>query len=156
MYAYFGAGCFWGVEAEFRKLHGVIKTSVGYMGGNTDKPTYEEVCSGLTGHAEVVKIEYNNQVVSFEELLEIFMNIHDPSQLDRQGPDVGSQYRSVIFFVNNNQKSVSINKISDMNKEMGNTVVTLVEKQSEFFIGEVYHQKYLEKRGLSSCHINLT
>ena len=155
MYAYFGAGCFWGVEAEFRKLDGVIETSVGYMGGNTDQPTYEEVCSDLTGHAEVVKIEYNDQVISFEELFEIFMNIHDPSQLDRQGSDVGSQYRSVIFFVNNNQKSVSLNKISEMNKEMDNTIVTLVEKQTEFFIGEVYHQKYLEKRGLASCHINL-
>ena len=156
MFAYFGAGCFWGVESEFRKLNGVISTSVGYMGGNTNNPTYEKVCTDLTGHAEVVQVEYDDQFISFNKLLEIFMNIHDPSQLNRQGPDIGSQYRSVIFYVNEDQKSLSLKKISEMNKEIGINVVTNVEPQAEYFMGEEYHQKYLEKRGLSSCHINLT
>ena len=156
MFAYFGAGCFWGVESEFRKLNGVISTSVGYMGGNTNNPTYEKVCTDLTGHAEVVQVEYDDQFISFNKLLEIFMNIHDPSQLNRQGPDIGSQYRSVIFYVNEDQKNLSLKKISEMNKEIDINVVTNVEPQGEYFMGEEYHQKYLEKRGLASCHINLT
>ena len=107
MYVYFGAGCFWGVEAEFRKLDGVISTSVGYMGGKTIDPSYEEVCTDLTGHAEVVEVEYDEKVATFKELLDLFMNIHDPRQLNRQGPDIGSQYRSVIFFTNKEQEEIS-------------------------------------------------
>ena len=155
MYIYFGAGCFWGVEAEFRKLDGVISTSVGYMGGNTIDPSYEEVCTDLTGHAEVVEVEFDDKVVTFKELLDLFMNIHDPRQLNRQGPDIGSQYRSVIFFTNKEQKEISLKKLADMNKEMNNSVVTDVVGQKEYFIAEDYHQKYLEKKGLTSCHINL-
>ena len=155
MYIYFGAGCFWGVEAEFRKLDGVISTSVGYMGGNTIDPSYEEVCTDLTGHAEVVEVEFDEKVVTFKELLDLFMNIHDPRQLNRQGPDIGSQYRSVIFFTNKEQKEISLKKLADMNKEMNNSVVTDVVDQKEYFIAEDYHQKYLEKKGLTSCQINL-
>ncbi|RZP24385.1 MAG: peptide-methionine (S)-S-oxide reductase [Candidatus Actinomarinales bacterium] len=155
MHAYFGAGCFWGVEAEFRKLDGVSSTSVGYMGGITQDPTYEEVCTGTTGHAEVVEIEYDENMVSYNKLLDIFMNIHDPTQLNRQGPDIGTQYRSAIFVINNDQKELANEMIDKMNKNLNDSVVTSVEKKTEYYIGEEYHQKYLEKRGLASCHTNL-
>ena len=155
MHAYFGAGCFWGVEAEFRKLDGVSSTSVGYMGGMTHDPTYEEVCTGTTGHAEVVEIEYDENMVSYTKLLDIFMNIHDPTQLNRQGPDIGTQYRSAIFVINNDQKELANEMIDNMNKNLNDSVVTSVEKKTEYYIGEEYHQKYLEKRGLASCHTNL-
>ena len=155
MHAYFGAGCFWGVEAEFRKLDGVLSTSVGYMGGITQDPTYEEVCTGTTGHAEVVEIEYDENMVSYNKLLDIFMNIHDPTQLNRQGPDIGTQYRSAIFVINNDQKELANEMINKMNKNLNDSVVTSVEKKTEYYIGEEYHQKYLEKRGLASCHTNL-
>ena len=155
MHAYFGAGCFWGVEAEFRKLDGVLSTSVGYMGGITQDPTYEEVCTGTTGHAEVVEIEYDENMVSYNKLLDIFMNIHDPTQLNRQGPDIGTQYRSAIFVINNDQKELANEMIDKMNKNLNDSVVTSVEKKTEYYIGEEYHQKYLEKRGLASCHTNL-
>ena len=155
MHAYFGAGCFWGVEAEFRKLDGVLSTSVGYMGGMTHDPTYEEVCTGTTGHAEVVEIEYDENMVSYNKLLDIFMNIHDPTQLNRQGPDIGTQYRSAIFVINNDQKELANEMINKMNKNLNDSVVTSVEKKTEYYIGEEYHQKYLEKRGLASCHTNL-
>lgn len=155
MHAYFGAGCFWGVEAEFRKLDGVLSTSVGYMGGITQDPTYEEVCTGTTGHAEVVEIEYDENMVSYTKLLDIFMNIHDPTQLNRQGPDIGTQYRSAIFVINNDQKELANEMIDKMNKNLNDSVVTSVEKKTEYYIGEEYHQKYLEKRGLASCHTNL-
>ena len=155
MHAYFGAGCFWGVEAEFRKLDGVSSTSVGYMGGMTHDPTYEEVCTGTTGHAEVVEIEYDENMVSYTKLLDIFMNIHDPTQLNRQGPDIGTQYRSAIFVINNDQKELANEMINKMNKNLNDSVVTSVEKKTEYYIGEEYHQKYLEKRGLASCHTNL-
>tara|TARA_B110000014_G_C19909585_1_gene470672 strand:- start:152 stop:631 length:480 start_codon:yes stop_codon:yes gene_type:complete len=155
MNAYFGAGCFWGVEAEFRKLDGVSNTSVGYMGGMTQDPTYEEVCTGTTGHAEVVEIEYDENIVSYTKLLDIFMNIHDPTQLNRQGPDIGTQYRSAIFVITNDQKELANEMIDNMNKKLNDSVVTSVEKKTEYYIGEEYHQKYLEKRGLASCHTNL-
>lgn len=155
MKAYFGAGCFWGVEAEFRKLDGVLNTSVGYMGGTTSNPSYEEVCTDTTGHVEVVEIEYNENIVQFSALLDIFMKIHDPTQLNRQGPDIGSQYRSVVFYINDNQHEIAIKKIAKLNHEMDKSIVTTVEASSEYYRGEEYHQKYLEKRGLASCHINL-
>ena len=155
MKAYFGAGCFWGVEAEFRKLDGVLNTSVGYMGGTTSNPSYEEVCTDTTGHVEVVEIEYDENIVEFSDLLDIFMEIHDPTQLNRQGPDIGSQYRSVVFYINDNQYEIATKKIAKLNHEMHKSIVTTVEANSEYYRGEEYHQKYLEKRGLASCHINL-
>jgi len=156
MHIYFGGGCFWGVEAEFRKLNGVVATSVGYMGGSTIDPSYEQVCTGLTGHAEVVEVEFDEKIISIQDLLDVFMNIHDPKQLNKQGPDIGTQYRSVIFFTNNDQKEVSLKKIAYMNNQMKNSVVTDIKPQEEFYIGEDYHQKYLEKKGLASCHLNLS
>ena len=155
MKAYFGGGCFWGVEAEFRKLDGVIRTSVGYMGGNTENPSYEEVCTDTTGHVEVVEIEYDENVLRFSELLEKFMIIHDPTQLNRQGPDIGSQYRSVIFYTNNDQYDISTKSILKLDNKIDKSIVTTVEPKSEYYLAEEYHQKYLEKKGLASCHVNL-
>jgi len=155
MKAYFGAGCFWGVEAEFRKLDGVVSTSVGYMGGNTDNPSYEEVCTDTTGHVEVVEIEYNENILEFSELLNKFMIIHDPTQLNRQGPDIGSQYRSVVFYTNNDQFDMATKAILKLNNKLDKSITTTVEAKSEYYLAEEYHQKYLEKKGLASCHINL-
>jgi len=155
MKAYFGAGCFWGVEAEFRKLDGVIRTSVGYMGGNTENPSYEEVCTDTTGHVEVVEIEYDENILQFSELLDKFMTIHDPTQLNRQGPDIGSQYRSVIFYTNNDQYDISTKSILKLNNKIDKSIVTTVEAKSKYYLAEEYHQKYLEKKGLASCHVNL-
>ena len=155
MKAYFGAGCFWGVEAEFRKLDGVIRTSVGYMGGNTENPSYEEVCSDTTGHVEVVEIEYDENILQFSELLDKFMTIHDPTQLNRQGPDIGSQYRSVIFYTNNDQYDISTKSILKLNNKIDKSIATTVEAKSKYYLAEEYHQKYLEKKGLASCHVNL-
>jgi len=155
MKAYFGAGCFWGVEAEFRKLDGVIRTSVGYMGGNTENPSYEEVCSDTTGHVEVVEIEYDENILQFSELLDKFMTIHDPTQLNRQGPDIGSQYRSVIFYTNNDQYDISTKSILKLNNKIDKSIVTTIEAKSKYYLAEEYHQKYLEKKGLASCHVNL-
>jgi peptide-methionine (S)-S-oxide reductase len=153
--ATFGAGCFWGVEAAFRQIQGVISTQVGYAGGTTDNPTYKEVCSDRTGHAEVVEVTYDPERVSYEKLLHVFWTNHDPTQLNRQGPDVGSQYRSVIFVHDDEQKETAL--ASKEKLEAGGTftrpIVTQIEPAVPFYVAEEYHQQYLEKRGLSTCRI---
>lgn len=153
--ATFGAGCFWGVEAEFRKIKGVKQTLVGYEGGTTQHPSYEEVCSHKTGHAEVVQVEYDPNEVSYQNLLNVFWENHDPTQVNRQGPDVGTQYRSVIFYDNDEQKRLA----EESKKERAESgryrrpIATEIVPASEFWRAEEYHQQYLEKRGLASCHI---
>jgi len=151
--AMFGAGCFWGVEENFRQLDGVIETAVGYSGGKTDQPDYRQVCSGATGHAEVVQITYDSDIISYVSLLEAFWACHDPTQLDRQGVDVGDQYRSVIYYYSAEQKSLieqSISAIQDQER-FPRAVVTAVEPATTFFRAEEYHQCYLKKKGLGSC-----
>ena len=155
MFIYFGAGCFWGVEAEFRQLEGVLSTSVGYMGGTLENPTYEEVCTDLTGHAEVVEVEYDPSKLQYKDLLEIFFSLHDPTQLNRQGPDIGTQYRSVIFYENEEDKSVLKDFMDTISNKYTKPIVTSLEKKTKYYVAEEYHQKYLEKRGLSSCHSGL-
>lgn len=152
--AIFAAGCFWGVEAAFSKVDGVIDTKVGYAGGSTDNPTYEQVCSDQTGHAEVVKVEYDETKLSFQELLNIFFWCHDPTQLNRQGPDVGRQYRSAIFFHSAEQERLAKEQIEEMNKsgEFKDPVVTEVLPASTFWMAEEYHQRYFEKKGVDMCH----
>ena len=150
-----GAGCFWGVEAEFRKLAGVLSTSVGYMGGTLENPSYEDVCTDLTGHAEVVQVEYDPSKVTYEDLLALFFTLHDPTQLNRQGPDIGSQYRSVIFYENSNEKTIYKKYIEGVSSKFEKPIVTTLEEKSTYYIGEEFHQKYLEKRGLASCHSGL-
>ena len=153
--ATFGAGCFWGVEAAYRQIPGVISTQVGYTGGTTESPTYKEVCSDRTGHAEVVEVTYDPERVSYEKLLHVFWTNHDPTQLNRQGPDVGSQYRSVIFVHDDEQKEAAL--ASKEKLEAGGTfkrpIVTQIEPAVPFYVAEEYHQQYLEKRGLSTCRI---
>jgi peptide-methionine (S)-S-oxide reductase len=149
--AYFGAGCFWGVEAVFSKIEGVIKTRVGFMGGNVENPSYERVCGGDTGHVEVVKVEYDSSKVTYKELLEVFWKEHDPTQLDMQGPDVGKQYRSVIFYIDDKQRKVAHNSILEKQKDFNDKIVTAVEPAEEFYEAEEYHQKYIEKTGKKVC-----
>ncbi len=145
--ATFGAGCFWGIEEKLRKINGVISTRVGYSGGTTKNPTYKDVCSSETGHAEVVEIVYDPSVVSYEELLNIFWDIHDPTSLNRQGWDIGTQYRSVIFYHNEEQKKTAL--LAKQKHEKAGTykkpIVTEIKPVSEFFIAEEYHQRYVEK-----------
>lgn len=153
--ATFGAGCFWGVEAAFRKVKGVVSTAVGYMGGTLENPTYEDVCTNLTGHAEVVEVIYDPSVVSYENLLEVFWKIHDPTTLNRQGPDYGTQYRSVIFYHTPEQEATaraSKDKLqrSGMYKR---DIVTQIEPATQFYRAEEYHQQYFEKTGRSSCRL---
>jgi peptide-methionine (S)-S-oxide reductase len=151
--ATFGAGCFWGVEVAFRRVKGVLSTSVGYMGGTVENPTYEDVCTDRTGHAEVVAVEYDPAQVSYKELLEVFWQIHDPRQLNRQGPDVGSQYRSVIFHHDAEQEAAaraSKDALQESRTGAGE-VVTEIVPASTFYRAEEYHQQYLEKRGRRSC-----
>ena len=152
--ATFGAGCFWGVESEFRAMKGVTATWVGYMGGKTKNPTYKEVCSDETGHVEVVQVEYDPAQVRYDQLLEIFWNGHNPTTLNRQGPDVGEQYRSVIFYHGDAQRAVAekSKKALVASKKWRNPVVTAIEPAKTFYVAEDYHQQYLEKRGQSSCH----
>ena len=149
--ATFAAGCFWGVEAAFRKLHGVVETAVGYAGGHVSNPSYEEVCTGVTGHAESVRIVYDSGVISYEELLDTFWNVHDPCSRDGQGPDVGSQYRSVIFYHNEAQKVRSIASRSRLNGQGlcgTREVSTEIRPVSDFYAAEEYHQRYHEKHGI--------
>ncbi|MBD3375139.1 bifunctional methionine sulfoxide reductase B/A protein [candidate division KSB1 bacterium] len=151
--AYFAGGCFWGVEYHFEKLDGVISAESGYMGGTVDNPTYEQVCSGRTGHAETVKITYNPDRVSYETLAKLFFETHDPTQLNRQGPDIGDQYRSVVFYADQEQKEITQELIEEL-KEKGYKVVTKVEKAEMFWPAEDYHQDYYEHKGTSPyCHI---
>ena len=139
-------GCFWGPEIKFSKLEGVIKTEVGYCGGNNKNTTYEEVCNGETNHAEVVKLEFDPKVISYEKILNYFFEIHDPTTLNSQGPDFGTQYRSEIFYVNENQKKISEKVIEKINKKLSGKVVTKLSYIKNYCTAEEYHQKYLEKR----------
>ena len=153
--ATFAAGCFWGVEAAFRQVQGVKSTTVGYTGGSFENPTYRDVCSGRTGHAEAVEVEYDPSVVSYEELLNVFWENHDPTTLNRQGPDVGTQYRSAIFYHTPEQEAAA--RASKERLESGgryrNRIVTEIKPATPFYRAEEYHQQYLEKRGLAHCNI---
>jgi peptide-methionine (S)-S-oxide reductase len=149
--AYFGAGCFWGVEAEFSKVEGIISTRVGFMGGNVAEPSYEKVCGGDTGHVEVVKVEFDSEKVSYKELLDVFWKIHNPTTKDKQGPDVGSQYRSVIFYFDDKQRKEAQESMLKKQEEFGGRVVTSIIPSEEFYEAEEYHQKYLEKTGKKIC-----
>ena len=153
--ATFGAGCFWGVEATFRSIPGVVSTLVGYCGGKTDNPTYQDVCTDTTGHAEVVEITFDPAQLPYEQLLETFWKLHDPTTPNRQGPDVGSQYRSVIFFHSPAQEAAAraARERLDKSGKFRHPVVTQIVPAAPFYKAEEYHQRYLEKRGLASCHI---
>jgi peptide-methionine (S)-S-oxide reductase len=153
--AIFGAGCFWGVEAAFRQIPGVKATAVGFLGGHLERPTYEDVCYRGTGHAEVVEVEFDPARVSYDDLLTVFWENHDPTQLNRQGPDVGDQYRSAIFFLTPEQDAAAIasKAAREASGKHRRPIVTEISAASTFWVAEDYHQQYLEKRGLSSCHI---
>ena len=146
--AIFAAGCFWGIEAQFRKLKGVISTRVGYTGGNFPNPTYKDVCSHKTGHAEAVEVTFDPNIISYTDLLDVFWDIHDPTTLNRQGLDIGSQYRSAIFYLNEEQKKKAHNsrKKVEQSKKYRNPIVTEIVPASEFWQAEEYHQQYLEKK----------
>jgi peptide-methionine (S)-S-oxide reductase len=151
--ATFAAGCFWGVEAAFRRVEGVVATRVGYTGGHFDNPTYEEVCAGRTGHAEAVEVTYDTSLVSYEDLLKVFWGCHDPTTLNRQGPDVGYQYRSAIFCYSPDQKAAAEASKAQLDGEGRHKrpIVTQVVPASAFYQAEEYHQQYLQKRGRASC-----
>ena len=151
--AMFGAGCFWGVEETFRRLEGVTSTAVGYAGGRTENPTYQEVCSDQTGHAEVVQVEYDPDRIRYEDLLEVFWSAHDPTTLNRQGPDVGSQYRSVIFFHTPEQQAAAeaSKRLQSESGRFRRPIVTEIVPARPFHRAEEYHQQYLAKRGRTSC-----
>jgi peptide-methionine (S)-S-oxide reductase len=151
--ATFAAGCFWGIETHFRSINGVIETRVGYTGGSVENPSYEEVCGGKTGHAESVELIYNPAIVTYEELLENFWKIHDPTTLNKQGPDIGSQYRSAIFYHNEKQKELAEYSKAKLieTKTYKNNVVTEIKPASMFYPAEEYHQQYYEKHGYMGC-----
>ncbi len=153
--ATFGAGCFWGVEAAFRQVHGVTSTAVGYMGGQLKNPTYRDVCTDQTGHAEVVEVTFDRSQVSYADLLKVFWENHDPTQFNRQGPDYGKQYRTVIFFHSLEQEAAARVSKDDLDRsgKYQRRIVTEITPAAEFWRAEEYHQQYLEKRGLASCHI---
>ena len=154
--ATFAAGCFWGVEAEFRQIPGVIATTVGYTGGRTDNPSYEQVCSHTTGHAEAVLVEYDPAQVTYDQLLDAFWQLHDPTQLNRQGPDVGDQYRSAIFFHSPEQEIAAKESKEAAQARFKRPIVTEITAAPEFWPAEDYHQRYLEKRGMASCAITVS
>jgi peptide-methionine (S)-S-oxide reductase len=154
--ATFGAGCFWGVEAAFAAMPGVTATAVGYEGGSMDQPSYKDVCTDQTGHAEVVELDFDNEKISYAQLLEAFFSLHDPTTLNRQGPDWGKQYRSVVFFHSPEQEQRARAKIEQLGNEgrfKPRRIVTQVVPATTFWRAEEYHQRYLEKRGQASCHI---
>ena len=153
--ATFGAGCFWGVQTTFDQVPGVIETSVGYEGGSLERPTYQQVCTDRTGHAEVLEITFNPEQVDYQKLLEIFFEAHNPTQLNRQGPDHGTQYRSVIFYHSPEQQRAATAIIARLTaaRRFPQPIVTQVVPAATFWPAEEYHQKYLEKRGMSNCHI---
>lgn len=153
--ATFGAGCFWGVEEAFRRVPGVADTAVGYCGGTLDNPTYQDVCTGATGHAEVVEVTFDSSRVSYEQLLDTLWRIHDPTTMNRQGPDAGTQYRSVIFFHSPGQEEAAraSKEKQQASGRFRRPIVTQIVPAATFYRAEEYHQRYLEKRGLSSCHL---
>ena len=153
--ATFGAGCFWGVEATFRQIRGVKATAVGFMGGTLDKPTYEDVCYRDTGHAEVVQVQFDPELVAYSQLLDVFWENHDPTTLNRQGPDVGEQYRSAVFYHTPEQQEAAVASKERLEREgrFRWPIVTQIVPAMTFYEAEEYHQQYLEKRGLSTCHI---
>jgi peptide-methionine (S)-S-oxide reductase len=154
--ATFGAGCFWGVEVAFGNIPGVTATAVGYEGGKTQAPTYKDVCTDATGHAEVVEVDFDPEKVTYGQILDAFFSLHDPTQLNRQGPDWGTQYRSAVFYHSPEQKAQAEAKIAEINAggQFGaKKIATKVEPAQTFWRAEEYHQKYLEKRGMASCHI---
>ena len=144
--AILGLGCFWGPEIKFSKLDGVIKTEVGYCGGHNSETNYKEVCTGTTNHAEVVKLDFDPKIISYEKILEYFFEIHDPTTLNSQGPDFGTQYRSEIFYLNENQKKIAEKVYNEVNNKLSGKVVTNITLLKNYCIAEEYHQKYLEKR----------
>ena len=152
--AYFAAGCFWGVESIFQKVDGVEKTQVGYMNGKTENPTYESICYESTGHAEVVKVIYDKSKISFKELCRIFWRLHDPTTLNRQGPDHGSQYRSAIFYKNEDEKLIAEKVKNESQKFWKSLIVTEITLAKKFYLAEDYHQNYFKKNGIngSGCH----
>jgi peptide-methionine (S)-S-oxide reductase len=153
--ATFAAGCFWGVEAAFRQLPGVSSTRVGYLGGTVTNPTYKDVCTDTTGHAEAVEVEYDPAKLSYDKLLEVFWENHDPTQLNRQGPDFGKQYRSAIFFHDAEQEAAAkaSKEALEKSRRYSKPIVTQIVPTVTFYEAEDYHQQYLEKRGLATCHI---
>ena len=153
--ATFAAGCFWGVEATFRQLEGVTSTRVGYSGGHFDKPTYKDVCTDGTGHAEAVEVDFDPTKISYDKLLEVFWDNHDPTQLNRQGPDWGTQYRSAIFFHSPEQETAAKASKDTLEKSRrySKPIVTQIVPATTFYEAEDYHQQYLEKRGLATCQI---
>ena len=146
--ALFGAGCFWGVEETFRKIPGVVKTEVGYTGGHTLNPTYQSICEGDTNHVEVVLVEYDNTIISYDKLLNHFWKCHDSTTLNRQGPDIGTQYRSAIFYFDDNQKKLATESKINFAKENNLIIVTEISQLSDYYKAEEYHQKYIQKTGL--------
>jgi peptide-methionine (S)-S-oxide reductase len=152
--AVFGAGCFWGVELTFSQIEGVVSTEVGYCGGSAPDPTYEMVCTGQSGHAEVVLVEFDSDKVPFDNLLDAFWALHDPTTLNRQGPDIGTQYRSAIFFQDADQEAAARASRDELGRSarFKNDIVTEIVPAAKFYRAEEYHQKYLESRGLGNCH----
>ena len=152
--ATFGAGCFWGVEAAFQRMPGVTETAVGYSGGRTENPTYEDVCTDETGHAEVVQVTFDPAKVSFEQLLDVFWKIHDPTQVNRQGPDFGTQYRTAVFFHSPEQEAAVKKSLGALESSgrFKRPIATEITPAGKFYRAEEYHQKYLQKRGAASCH----
>jgi peptide-methionine (S)-S-oxide reductase len=153
--ATFGGGCFWGVEADFRRLDGVSATAVGYAGGRVDNPTYEQVCSNMTGHAEVVQVDFDPEVISYEALVDRFWKLHDPTQINRQGPDFGTQYRTVIFTHDDEQAAIAQASKERAQPSFGKPIATEILPAPTFWPAEEYHQRYLEKKGLASCTVQL-
>jgi peptide-methionine (S)-S-oxide reductase len=151
--ATFGAGCFWGVEVEFRKVPGVLDALSGYAGGHLDKPTYEDICTDSTGHAEVVQVTFDSARVSYEDLLKVFFACHNPTQLNRQGEDIGTQYRSVVFYHSPEQKRLAEKHKAAAAGKWKKPIVTSIEPAPKFWKAEEFHQRYLEKRGMASCHV---
>ena len=150
--AYFAAGCFWGIEATFRAVPGVTDAAVGYTGGHSKDPTYKDVCRGDTGHAEVVEVDFDPDQVSFQQLLDVFWDCHDPTSLNRQGPDSGTQYRSAIFYTSPEQEAIAHDSMAAAQPKFRSAIVTQIAPFEIFYRGEEYHQRYLEKHGRVKCH----
>jgi peptide-methionine (S)-S-oxide reductase len=153
--ATFGAGCFWGVESQLRSIPGVLDTAAGYSGGSLDNPTYKDVCTDQTGHAEVVQVTFDPENLSYEKLLDAFFKLHDPTQVNRQGPDFGKQYRTVIFFHSPEQEQTAkkVKQTLEASKTFSKPIATEISPAAHFWRAEEYHQRYLEKRGMANCHI---